>query len=118
MDAIPKVYHGPELTTSPKRPSETVPPRRVRGLADPTRLAILEVLRDGPMTVTSIARRLVVPPDRLYHHLDVLEGSELVTLRQLRPRRVYESTSAVGIGSGVLSEKDRAALVEAALDLV
>lgn len=46
--------------------------RLAKALADPIRLRALRELRDGPMTVTELARRLGVPRTSLHHHVGVL----------------------------------------------
>ena len=48
-------------------------------LADPTRLAVVEVLLGGSCNVTEINRHLGVRQNLLSHHLRVLRDAELVT---------------------------------------
>ncbi len=54
-----------------------------RGFADPSRLSILETLRDRPMCVSDIARRARLSQPNTSMHLACLEGCGLVT-RQRR----------------------------------
>ena len=49
-----------------------------RALADPTRRAILALLRDGPMTSGTIAERFPVAWATISRHLGVLRDAELV----------------------------------------
>ena len=58
-------------------------------LADPTRRAILEALRDQPMTVGELAARQPVSRPAVSQHLKVLEGARLVSVRPQGNRRVY-----------------------------
>ena len=55
---------------------------RLAVLADPTRLAVLEVLLDGPRNVKEINERVDVAQNLLSHHLRVLRDAELVTSRR------------------------------------
>jgi DNA-binding transcriptional ArsR family regulator len=89
-----------------------------RPLADPTRIALLELLNERARPVSELARSLGVRPDRLYHHLDVLEQSGLVRLAQIRPRRVYEAVPLGELGSQTLTENDRLELIAAVFELV
>ena len=52
---------------------------KLAGLADPTRLAVVEVLLGGPRKVKEINQRLGVAQNLLSHHLRVLRDAELVT---------------------------------------
>jgi DNA-binding transcriptional ArsR family regulator len=94
------------------------PERRARALADPTRLALMELVTERARPVSELARCLGVPAGRLYHHLDILEASGLVRLRQIRPKRLYEAVPPFGLGSQVLDETDRLELMAAAFELV
>ena len=93
------------------------PVSRAGALADPTRLAILDVLREGRATVSEIAARLNLPTDRLYHHLDVLEASGLVELAQLRPKRIYALAAELSEDGAQFSEKDRREILGAVFEL-
>ena len=58
-------------------------------LGDPTRRAILELVRDGPRPVGEIARHLPVSRPAVSQHLRVLKGAGLVRDRQEGTRRLY-----------------------------
>jgi ArsR family transcriptional regulator, nickel/cobalt-responsive transcriptional repressor len=51
---------------------------RLAVLADPTRLAVIEVLLDGPCNVKEINRQVQVAQNLLSHHLRVLREAGLV----------------------------------------
>ena len=53
-----------------------------KALTDPTRRAILELLRDGPRTAGDIAEQFHVSKPTISHHLDLLRQAELVTSRK------------------------------------
>jgi DNA-binding transcriptional ArsR family regulator len=61
----------------------------LHALADPTRRAILERLRQAPRSVGEIADGLPVTRPAVSQHLRVLEGAGLVRARQEATRRVY-----------------------------
>jgi DNA-binding transcriptional ArsR family regulator len=52
---------------------------KLAGLADPTRLAVVEALLAGPRKVKEINQRLGVAQNLLSHHLRVLRDADLVT---------------------------------------
>ena len=58
-------------------------------LADPTRRAIFERLREGPRAVGELARDLPVSRPAVSQHLKVLKGAGLVTDRPAGTRRIY-----------------------------
>ena len=58
-------------------------------LADPTRRAVLERLRQGPRPVGDIARDLPVSRPAVSQHLRVLKDAGLVTERRDGTRRLY-----------------------------
>lgn len=60
-------------------PSTNACAEKLAVLADPTRLAVLEVLLGGPSYVKEINRHLKVPQNLLSHHLRVLREAGLVT---------------------------------------
>jgi ArsR family transcriptional regulator len=51
----------------------------LKALHDPTRRAILELLREGPLTAGDIAERFNLSKPTISHHLDLLRQAELVT---------------------------------------
>ena len=61
----------------------------LEALADPTRRAVLEQLREGPQAVGEIAARLPVSRPAVSQHLKVLKGAGLVTDRAEGTRRLY-----------------------------
>jgi DNA-binding transcriptional ArsR family regulator len=58
-------------------------------LADPTRRAVFERLREGPRPVGEIARDLPVSRPAVSQHLRVLKDAGLVTERRDGTRRLY-----------------------------
>jgi DNA-binding transcriptional ArsR family regulator len=58
-------------------------------LADPTRRAVLERLREGPRPVGELARDLPVSRPAVSQHLRVLKDAGLVTERREGTRRLY-----------------------------
>ena len=63
--------------------------RLIAALADPTRRAVFEKLRDGPRAVGEIARGLPVTRPAVSQHLKVLKDAGLVTDRSVGTRRIY-----------------------------
>ncbi|MCL4436375.1 MAG: metalloregulator ArsR/SmtB family transcription factor [Thaumarchaeota archaeon] len=61
-----------------------------RGFADPTRLAILECLRDGEVQATEIAKRLNQSKSNISNHLSCLMDCGLVRNRR-DGRNIYYS---------------------------
>lgn len=53
-----------------------------KALNDPTRRAILELLREGPRTAGEIAEQFDFTKPTITHHLDLLRQAELVTSRK------------------------------------
>ncbi len=67
-------------------------------LADPTRLAVLEVLLAGPANVKRINESVRIAQNLLSHHLRVLREAGLVTARRDGKGILY--TLADGVGTG------------------
>lgn len=63
--------------------------RVVSALADPTRLSILEKLREGPRCVGEIANDMPVSRPAVSQHLKVLKDVGLVGDRSVGTRRIY-----------------------------
>ena len=63
--------------------------RLISALADPTRRAVLEKLKDGPRPVGEIARGLPVTRPAVSQHLKVLKEAGLVIDRSVGTRRIY-----------------------------
>ena len=72
---------------------------KLAGLADPTRLAVVEVLLAGPRKVKEINKRLGVAQNLLSHHLRVLRDAELVTCCRDGKAVRYALAEGVEIGS-------------------
>ena len=71
----------------PQRSSETP---ALDALGDPTRRAIVEILRSGPSSVQQIADQLPVSRPAVSRHLRLLKEAELVSDSPYGTRRVYE----------------------------
>ena len=67
-------------------------------LADPTRLAVLEVLLDGPRNVKEINRHVGIAQNLLSHHLRVLREAELVVSRRDGKAVRYSLARGVELG--------------------
>ena len=67
-------------------------------LSDPTRRAVLERLRDGPLSVGEIARGLPVSRPAVSQHLKVLKRADLVVERRRGTRNLY-SVDANGLAA-------------------
>jgi DNA-binding transcriptional ArsR family regulator len=61
----------------------------ILALSDPTRRAIVEALRDEPLPVGALARRLPVSRPAVSQHLRVLSDAGLVVAEPSGTRRVY-----------------------------
>ncbi|MBD0383684.1 ArsR/SmtB family transcription factor [Paenibacillus sedimenti] len=59
-------------------------------LAEPNRLHIFELLRDGPLTVGEIADRLGLQQPQVSKHLRVLSEAGLVDVHPIANRRIYK----------------------------
>jgi ArsR family transcriptional regulator len=68
-------------------------------LADPTRLAVIEVLLEGPRNVKEINRQVRVAQNLLSHHLRVLRDAEIVTACRDGKAMKYALAEGVEIGS-------------------
>jgi DNA-binding transcriptional ArsR family regulator len=63
--------------------------RAIAALADPTRRAIFERLRGGPLPVGELANELPVSRPAVSQHLKVLKEAGLVSERRNGTRRLY-----------------------------
>lgn len=61
----------------------------LEALADPTRRAVFELLREGPRAVGDLARDLPVSRPAVSQHLRVLKEAGLVSERRNGTRRLY-----------------------------
>jgi DNA-binding transcriptional ArsR family regulator len=62
----------------------------LNALAEPNRLQIIELLRDGPLTVGEIAERLGLHQPQTSKHLRVLNECGLVEVQAIANRRIYK----------------------------
>jgi DNA-binding transcriptional ArsR family regulator len=62
----------------------------LNALAEPNRLHIVELLRDGPLTVGEIADRLGLNQPQTSKHLRVLSNAGLVEVNAIANRRIYK----------------------------
>jgi len=58
-------------------------------LGDPTRLAIVEYLIEGPLAVVDLARELPVTRPAVSQHLRILKDAGLVIDERVGNRRIY-----------------------------
>jgi DNA-binding transcriptional ArsR family regulator len=58
-------------------------------LAEPNRMRIVELLREGPLTVGEIADRLDIRQPQASKHLKVLSDSGLLEVKAEANRRIY-----------------------------
>lgn len=61
----------------------------LQALADPTRRAVFERLRDGPLPVGELAAGLPVTRPAVSQHLKVLRNAGLVREQKMGTRRIY-----------------------------
>jgi DNA-binding transcriptional ArsR family regulator len=59
-------------------------------LAEPNRLAIVELLRDGPRSVNGIVAALQLRQPLVSKHLKVLSGAGIVIARAQAQQRIYQ----------------------------
>lgn len=59
-------------------------------LAEPHRLAIIELLSEGPLPVGNIAERLELSQPQASKHLRVLTGVGLVQVQPVANKRIYK----------------------------
>jgi DNA-binding transcriptional ArsR family regulator len=64
-------------------------PNFLSALAEPNRMRIVELLREGPCTVGEIARRLRLRQPQASKHLHVLNEAGLVEVTPVANQRVY-----------------------------
>jgi len=63
---------------------------RWAALMEPNRLHIVELLRDGPLTVGEIAERLGLQQPQVSKHLKVLSETAIVEVQPQANRRIYQ----------------------------
>jgi DNA-binding transcriptional ArsR family regulator len=71
--------------------------KALSALADPTRRAVFERLRDGPVSVGDVAAGMSVSRPAVSQHLKALKAAGLVTDKPEGTRRVY-SIDPAGLG--------------------
>ena len=59
-------------------------------LMEPNRLHIVELLRDGPLTVSEITQRLGLQQPQVSKHLKVLSEAAIVEVQPQANRRIYK----------------------------
>jgi DNA-binding transcriptional ArsR family regulator len=59
-------------------------------LVEPNRLQIVELLRDGPLTVGQITERLGLQQPQVSKHLKVLSEAAIVEVQRQANRRIYK----------------------------
>jgi DNA-binding transcriptional ArsR family regulator len=59
-------------------------------LMEPNRFHIVELLRDGPLTVGQIAKRLELRQPQVSKHLKVLSEAAIVEVQPQANRRIYQ----------------------------
>ena len=59
-------------------------------LTEPNRLHIVELLRDGPLTVGEITERLGLQQPQVSKHLKTLSEAEIVEVQPQANRRIYQ----------------------------
>jgi DNA-binding transcriptional ArsR family regulator len=62
----------------------------LNALAEPNRLRIVELLRDGPLTVGEITDKLEMNQPQVSKHLRVLSKNGLVEVQPIANRRYYK----------------------------
>lgn len=69
--------------------SSEVPKTALSALAEPNRMRIVELLRDGPLTVGEIADRVGLRQPQASKHLKVLSDQGIVDVQADANRRIY-----------------------------
>ncbi|EGG35728.1 ArsR/SmtB family transcription factor [Paenibacillus sp. HGF5] len=62
----------------------------LHALAEPNRLQMVELLREGPLTVNQIAERLQIRQPQTSKHLKILHEAGLVKVQAEANRRIYK----------------------------
>lgn len=68
--------------------------RQLDALGDPTRRAVLKLLRGGPMPVGAIAGKFAISRPAISQHLRVLKDAGLVTDTPVATQRLYQINPA------------------------
>lgn len=64
-------------------------------LSDPNRQKILDMLKNGEMSVSSICENLDITMATLSHHLDILKRAELISSRRSGQQILYSINLSV-----------------------
>jgi len=64
--------------------------KTISGLAEPNRLLIVELLREGPLSVGEITERLGFKQPQASKHLKVLSEAGIVEVAAVTNRRIYK----------------------------
>jgi DNA-binding transcriptional ArsR family regulator len=83
------------ISSNPK--AITLQAKLFRGFSDPSRLSILEALRDGPLTVGEIVQTTGLTQSNVSNHLSCLRDCGLVASEQ-QGRFVYYQLSDTRVG--------------------
>jgi ArsR family transcriptional regulator, nickel/cobalt-responsive transcriptional repressor len=76
---------------------------RLKALSDPTRLAVLRHLANGPANVTDLMTAFAVAQNLMSHHLRVLRDADLVVCEREGKCMIYHLAEGVlGKGAKVL----------------
>lgn len=67
-----------------------VDPATFAALGEPNRLRIVELLRDGPLSVGTIVERLGIRQPQVSKHLRVLAESDIVACEVRHRHRIYQ----------------------------
>lgn len=62
---------------------------KLKALAEPNRIKIVELLSQGPLTVGEIANRLGLRQPQASKHLKVLSENEILEVKAVANRRIY-----------------------------
>ena len=73
-----------------------------RILGDQTRLRILMELRDGPLNVTALVKKLRMHQPTVSHHLGLLRRGELVVARRSGKQIFYSLNEGKSVGERAL----------------
>ncbi len=66
-----------------------------KALSDPTRRAILRLLRDGEMTAGQLGERFAISAPSMSHHFNVLKQADLVYVRREGQQIYYALNTTV-----------------------
>jgi DNA-binding transcriptional ArsR family regulator len=90
----------PQVAPSPAKAASGGCASKLRVLADPTRLAVLESLIAGPKHVGTLQKQLGVEQSLLSHHLQTLREAGLVESQRDGKAVLYRITPSVVAGKG------------------